>query len=220
MDSRELKKLDAAARRAIPTSKLRAQPPGAQAVADCVDFIVAEKNPRAAFAGAVPFLKLMGIVAGGWQMARAALAAERLLFQQGDKSFLQAKIATARFYGDHVLVQAPGLRDTVVKGAVRRDGALRGPVPRGLERSRHGARQGGVVRIAGLSVEAELRHAGSSIGRLIARIVAVERAARRARVRSAASARSSRRLADATARASCRPPRCANSADSPSASRT
>src|SRR3954469_16195296 len=58
---------------------------GIQAVSDCVDFIVGEKNPNAAFAGAVPFLKLMGIVAGGWQMARAALAASRLLFSpQGD----------------------------------------------------------------------------------------------------------------------------------------
>ena len=28
----------------------------------------------------------------------------------------EAKIATARFYAEHVLVQAPGLRDTVVKG--------------------------------------------------------------------------------------------------------
>jgi alkylation response protein AidB-like acyl-CoA dehydrogenase len=89
---------------------------GAQAVADCVNFIVESKDPRAAFAGAVPFLKLMGIVAGGWQMARAALAAEKKL-SSGDKAFLEAKITTARFYGDHVLVQASALRDTVVKGA-------------------------------------------------------------------------------------------------------
>jgi len=80
-----------------------------------VQFIVAEKDPHAAFAGAVPFLKLAGIVAGGWQMARAALVAERKL-SEGDGSFLKAKIATARFYGEHVLVQAPGLRDTVVQG--------------------------------------------------------------------------------------------------------
>jgi len=57
----------------------------------------------------------MGIVAGGWQMARAALAAEKKL-SSGDKKFYEAKIATARFYAEHVLVQAPGLRDTVVKG--------------------------------------------------------------------------------------------------------
>jgi alkylation response protein AidB-like acyl-CoA dehydrogenase len=88
---------------------------GVQAVSDCVDFIVAEKNPLSAFAGAVPFLRLMGIVAGGWQMARAALAAQKHL-ASGDRSFLEAKLATARFYGDHLLVQAPGLRDTVVNG--------------------------------------------------------------------------------------------------------
>jgi hypothetical protein len=58
----------------------------------------------------------MGIVAGGWQMARAALAAERTM-SSGDRDFLRAKIATARFYAEHVLVQAPGLRDTVVNGA-------------------------------------------------------------------------------------------------------
>jgi len=96
---------------------LRAQlAQGVQAVSDCVNFIVESKDPRAIFAGAVPFLKLMGIVAGGWQMARAALAAEKGL-NSGDPGFLQAKIATARFYGDQVLVQAPALRDTVVKGA-------------------------------------------------------------------------------------------------------
>jgi 3-(methylthio)propanoyl-CoA dehydrogenase len=90
---------------------------GVQALADSVHSIVAEKDPHAAFAGATPFLKLAGIVAGGWQMARAALVAERRLSEaHGDASFHQAKIATARFYGEHVLVQAPGLRDTVVKG--------------------------------------------------------------------------------------------------------
>jgi 3-(methylthio)propanoyl-CoA dehydrogenase len=88
---------------------------GIQAVADCVDFIVGTKDPRMQFAGAVPFLELMGIVAGGWQMARAALAAQKKLSQ--DEDFYGAKIATARFYADHVLVQAPALRNTVVNGA-------------------------------------------------------------------------------------------------------
>jgi 3-(methylsulfanyl)propanoyl-CoA dehydrogenase len=114
----ELKAFDAELARSgnADIQSLRAQlAAGAQAFGDCVQFIVAEKNPLTAFAGAVPFLKLAGIVAGGWQMARAALAAERNLSK--DKSFHEAKIATARFYGDHVLVQAPGLRDTVVKGS-------------------------------------------------------------------------------------------------------
>ena len=91
---------------------------GAAAVAESVDYIVAntDKDVLSTFAGAVPFLKLMGIVAGGWQMARAALAAEKKL-GSGDKAFYLAKLATARFYADQVLVQAPALRDTVVKGA-------------------------------------------------------------------------------------------------------
>ena len=88
---------------------------GVKAVEECVDFIVGTKDPRVQFAGAVPFLKLMGIVAGGWQMARAALAAQKC--SSGDKAFCEAKISTARFYADHVLVQAPGLRNTVVNGA-------------------------------------------------------------------------------------------------------
>jgi alkylation response protein AidB-like acyl-CoA dehydrogenase len=91
---------------------------GAAAVGEAVDYLVANagKDVMSAFAGAVPFLKLMGIVAGGWQMARAALAAEKKL-GSGDKAFYAAKISTARFYADQVLVQAPGLSDTVVKGA-------------------------------------------------------------------------------------------------------
>jgi alkylation response protein AidB-like acyl-CoA dehydrogenase len=92
---------------------------GVRAVAECVVFLVAGQDPTALLAGAVPFLKLMGIVAGGWQLARAAIAAERNLAagESGDRAFLEAKIATARFYADHVLVQAPGLRNTVIDGA-------------------------------------------------------------------------------------------------------
>ncbi|HYD57287.1 MAG TPA: acyl-CoA dehydrogenase [Burkholderiales bacterium] len=93
---------------------------GVAALAECVDFIVANagRDARGIFAGAVPFLKLMGIVAGGWQMARAALVAERELQEKdADRPFLEAKLATARFYADHVLVQAPALRSTVVSGA-------------------------------------------------------------------------------------------------------
>ena len=88
---------------------------GVKAAEECVQFIVSAKDPLAPFAGAVPFLELMGIVAGGWQMARAALAAAKA---SGDDPFHRAKIATARFYADHVLVQAPALRNTVVNGAV------------------------------------------------------------------------------------------------------
>jgi alkylation response protein AidB-like acyl-CoA dehydrogenase len=93
---------------------------GAVAMGECVDWIVARygADVKAVHAGAVPFLKLAGIVCGGWQMARAALAAQRQLAHgSGEKGFLGAKITTARFFADHVLSQAPGLRDAVVQGA-------------------------------------------------------------------------------------------------------
>jgi acyl-CoA dehydrogenase len=73
---------------------------------------------RRAAVGAVPFLELFGTVAGGWQMARAALAAHKgLAAGKGEAAFLRAKIVTARFYADHVLVRASGLARTVVSGA-------------------------------------------------------------------------------------------------------
>ncbi|MEO8204356.1 MAG: acyl-CoA dehydrogenase [Betaproteobacteria bacterium] len=93
---------------------------GTKAVSECVEFIVATAGTdiKATFAGAVPFLRLMGIVCGGWQMARAALVAERKLAENaGDAAFYKAKIATARFYADHVLVQSSGLADTMTKGS-------------------------------------------------------------------------------------------------------
>jgi butyryl-CoA dehydrogenase len=66
----------------------------------------------------VPFLKLCGVVFGGWQMARAALAAQaRLSKGEGDAAFLKAKIATARFFADHHLSQAPAQRDVVLEGS-------------------------------------------------------------------------------------------------------
>ncbi|MHB8667541.1 MAG: acyl-CoA dehydrogenase [Burkholderiales bacterium] len=93
---------------------------GITAVEECVTWIVATYGAdiKAVHAGSVPFLKLMGIVCGGWQMARAVLVAQRrLASKDGDAGFYQAKIATARFYADHILAQAPGLRNTVVRGA-------------------------------------------------------------------------------------------------------
>lgn len=93
---------------------------GVTALEEAVAYIVATYGGdiKAASVGSVPFLKLLGIVAGGWQMGRAALvSARRLAEGSGDASFYKAKITTARFYADHVLSQAPGLAYSVVNGA-------------------------------------------------------------------------------------------------------
>jgi len=97
---------------------------GASAFAESAEWIAKsyQGDIRAVHAGAVPFLKLVGIVCGGWQMARAALVARKKLDGiekggPGDAAFYRAKIGTALFYADHVLSQAGGLRDTVLHGA-------------------------------------------------------------------------------------------------------
>ncbi|MBU0751465.1 MAG: acyl-CoA dehydrogenase [Gammaproteobacteria bacterium] len=94
---------------------------GLAALAEAGSFIAtnAAKDVRGTFVGAVPFLKLMGIVCGGWVMARAALVAQARIGagQGGDgASFYPSKITTARFYADHVLAAAPGLAYTVRHG--------------------------------------------------------------------------------------------------------
>ncbi|MDQ5914395.1 MAG: 3-(methylsulfanyl)propanoyl-CoA dehydrogenase, partial [Pseudomonadota bacterium] len=75
------------------------------------------KDVRATSVGAVPFLWLFGIVAGGWQMARAALVAQARIDGGDQDPFFPAKIITTRFFADHQLTRAAGLAVTVMDGA-------------------------------------------------------------------------------------------------------
>ncbi|HEX5638894.1 MAG TPA: acyl-CoA dehydrogenase [Burkholderiaceae bacterium] len=91
----------------------------ADAYAEVVDFVVRgfKDDVRAVYAGSVPYLKLAGIVHGGWQMGRAALAATRRLAAGDDPEFHRAKIATARFFADHMLVTVEALAATAIEGS-------------------------------------------------------------------------------------------------------
>jgi 3-(methylthio)propanoyl-CoA dehydrogenase len=93
---------------------------GIKALDEVIDHVVAnmESDIKGVFAGSVPYLKLAGLVLAGWQMARAALIAERKLQAgDGDATFYQAKITTARFFADHMLSQASGYRVAIVEGS-------------------------------------------------------------------------------------------------------
>ena len=93
---------------------------GSAALDAVVDYVATnmKSDIKAVFAGSVPYLRLAGIVLGGWQMARAALIAQQKLDAgAGDASFYQAKIVTARFFADHILTQAGGLRTAIVQGS-------------------------------------------------------------------------------------------------------
>jgi alkylation response protein AidB-like acyl-CoA dehydrogenase len=89
------------------------------AMLDVVNFVAGntKASPNAVFAGSVPYLMLAGNVVAGWQLARALLVAQDLAANGDDAAFAQAKIVTARFYADHILTKAPGLRDSIVEGA-------------------------------------------------------------------------------------------------------
>jgi len=85
-----------------------------------IDYVVdhSKTDVRGVYAGSVPYLKLAGIVHGGWHLARAAQVATRQLAEgHGDATFLRAKIGTARFFADHYLSGCEGQADAIVFGA-------------------------------------------------------------------------------------------------------
>jgi len=89
------------------------------ALETATDWIVTSysRDVDGALAVAVPYLALLGNTAGGWMMGSAALAVTRS-GQKGDanSAFNSAKIATARFYADHVLSDVSGLCEKVIHG--------------------------------------------------------------------------------------------------------
>jgi hypothetical protein len=74
--------------------------------------------PADAYAVSIPFLKLCGFALGGWLLAKSAAIAERKLAGgAADRQFLEGKIASARFYADHILPQTLALARVVEGGA-------------------------------------------------------------------------------------------------------
>jgi len=110
----ELGKRDSVAARTV-AKRLKA---AREAFLQVVDFVAGntKASPNAVFAGSVPYLMLAGNLVAGWQLGRALLVAEDKAAAGEDVDFMQAKIATARFYADHILTKVPGLRDTIVEG--------------------------------------------------------------------------------------------------------
>ena len=90
-----------------------------EAFIDVVDFVAGntKASPNAVFAGSVPYLMLAGNLVAGWQLGRSLLVAQQQLAAAVDVGFMKAKVITARFYADHLLTKAPGMRDSIVEGA-------------------------------------------------------------------------------------------------------
>jgi len=74
-------------------------------------------NQVDALAGATPYLRLFGIVAGGAMLARLALRATESIEAGGDDPILADKLVVARFYAEQILPQAPGLATSISAGS-------------------------------------------------------------------------------------------------------
>lgn len=109
-------------------AELAAGSPAAQALASALkpareafETVVAHiaktgrSDPNAAFGAAVPYLMLSGNLVAGWQLGKSLLAAEANM--DDDPEFMRTKIATARFYGDHILCDAQAQRARIMQGA-------------------------------------------------------------------------------------------------------
>ena len=70
-------------------------------------------DPNSALSGSTPFLRIWGLVVGGWLMAKSALAARDL---EAD-GIAEAQLPLARFYAEQLLPQAAGLVGAATAGS-------------------------------------------------------------------------------------------------------
>jgi hypothetical protein len=69
-------------------------------------------DPNAMLAGSTPYLRIWGLVLGGWLMAKSALAARGL----DDDPIAESQLPLARFYAEQLLPQAAGLVSAATAG--------------------------------------------------------------------------------------------------------
>ena len=87
---------------------------GLDALRAATDWIAATavSDATGAAAGSAHYLRMFGLVAGGFMMARSALEAA----EESDPGFAEAKRITARFFAEHYLPQARGLLAPITDG--------------------------------------------------------------------------------------------------------
>ncbi len=92
---------------------------GVQALTNAAEWILEtyEAAPAAVHAGSVPFLKLTGIVVGGWLMGKSALVAAQRIADGSTDGFYTAKLATANYFATHQLPFAAAHAAEVMGGA-------------------------------------------------------------------------------------------------------
>ena len=75
-------------------------------------------NPNDAGAGAVDYLRMMGIVSVGWMWARMAkLANEKLATNPSDAEFYRSKLVSARYWMERMIPECPMLFERIQAGS-------------------------------------------------------------------------------------------------------
>jgi hypothetical protein len=88
---------------------------------EATDYLLAASDPNDVLASASPYLRMFGLVIGGWihlQSAVASLAGLR----NGEDPFLSGRLGLARFYNTQILPEALGLLSSVTASSAQLDG--------------------------------------------------------------------------------------------------
>ncbi|TDI64187.1 MAG: acyl-CoA dehydrogenase, partial [Alphaproteobacteria bacterium] len=78
-----------------------------------------KEHPRDCLSGATPYLRLFGLVSGGYLLGLGAIAANDHLVDgsSGEDGFYKSKISIAKFYAQNILPQAQAWASAAVTGA-------------------------------------------------------------------------------------------------------
>jgi len=88
------------------------------AARETTEWLLQQDDPARTFAGSVEYLMMSGRLAGGWMMARLAVAGNQMLSDaNADHEYAQARVTLARYYAEHVLPTVRASRSAVVDGA-------------------------------------------------------------------------------------------------------
>ena len=92
--------------------------PAIDATEGATEWLLGQNDATLPSATSVEYLMMTGRLAGGWMMARQALAAAALKREEGsDDDWLDAKITLARYYAERTLPLVESSRTIVVEGA-------------------------------------------------------------------------------------------------------
>lgn len=80
-----------------------------KAARQATQHLLAVNDPNDALAGAAPYLRMLGLLLGGWMHAKSALAAA----QKPDNDFMRGRLGLARFYNTQILPMAEAMLPAV-----------------------------------------------------------------------------------------------------------